>query len=150
MGALTSGSVALAASTKIAAANRQGFRLLKSQGHIVWASATDTEGFIECGIAIDRTAAEIESAFSNAPKDATTTDNAASMAPVFPMVFLKEHSAEKRMGNSGIMPVVVAPRWSVIEGVDLKFYVRNISASTLTTGSNVRFVMKHFGVWLRD
>jgi len=149
LGALAAGDV-ISAITKIDGSRSNGFRILKSEVMISFKAMTTTEGPITVGFALNNNAAEIEEALEADPQGPADVPGAEQTTrPVWPLGVIQSPGDVAGVLNQG-MPIPKNLRWSFSEAQALSVYAHNNDSSALTTGTEVRFSMKHFGVWLRD
>ncbi len=136
------------ANSKIDGSRIQGFRVLRTEYYAALKGSTSGEGPILLYLNHDLTVAEADATFAadpQRPKDPTASE--AANRPVWPLEIFFNTAA----GNGNVvLKGVKKLGWSFQEGTILKWSARNMSTSTLTTGSTVRIFAKHFGVWLRD
>ncbi len=147
LGGLANATAVLVGS-KIDSARLNGFRILKSEIWLHWRDFTAGEGPIMAGLSVGNSQAEVEGTFTADPQSSQDElANTQAKLPVFPIaMFSAQNAAQLLVDHHGFMTLL----WSVIEGVNLDWYVHNISGAALTTGSNLKFFAKHYGVWLRD
>ncbi len=149
LGALANGAAALQAS-KIDSARENGFRVLKTQWWVQWRFPTASEGPVMFGLAIGVDADAVATIIQADPQSAGSNaiiDNTQTKRPLWPLAMLHAEDTDARhLHDKG----EVMPRWSVQEDQTMQWWGFNVSGSTLTTGSQLKFFAKHFGVWLRD
>ncbi len=151
IGALTNNQAAVNAS-KIDSARKNGFRVLRTEYWFRWVNATIGEGPIMCGVAFAQGTSSIPVAILADPQSSGSGDKIAqdeAMQPVFPLADLFADAVGDQVSTKTAVQVF-KPRWSVIEGESMNWFVFNHSGATLTTGSTLKIFAKHFGVWLRD
>ncbi len=136
--------------SRIDAAREQGFRVMKTEyvGSIV--GRTNGEGPVMLAVGFNLSLAEMEEAIEADPQSSFDTPaNEQVMRPVFILGIFDPLAASPAILNNGI-PKTVNFKWSAPEGGSMNWMAYNTSGSALTTGSVVRVVAKHFGVWLKD
>ncbi len=147
LGALAAGDT-ISAITKIDGTRSQGFRILKTEVMISHKGLGGGEGPVVVGLALNNNAAEIEEALEadpQGPQDVPAAEQ--TTRPVWPLAMITQ--TDLGQVNNG-MPIDKNLRWSFSEAQAMSVWGFNVDDSVLTTGGQVIFSMKHFGVWLRD
>ncbi len=153
-GQITVGSLANAIgvvlASKIDSARENGFRVLKTEYWIKWRDFDAGDGTVVVGLAAAQGATNIKDSFEADPQSAGAGDQEAlmnTMRPVFPLAVLDAiNAAQLNVDAHGVFNM----KWSMQEGMNLNWFVFNISGATIATGSNIKFFAKHYGVWLKD
>ncbi len=147
MGALAADTV-LRATSRIDAGRLQGFRLLRTEYHVAARNMTSEDGPIHFGLAVDLSVAEILECLNADPQRSNDVNlSEQAKRPVFPMgILFKDGDGNGQSVVSGVSKI----GWSVPEGVSLFWYFHNMDLNTITTGTIVSIIAKHFGVWLKD
>ncbi len=142
--AATSVTVAI----KIDALRLNGFRLLKTEYYLKMVGATTGESPLLFGIEHDLTAAEVAQTISADPQRPNDPESSArAMQPVWPMAVLAANAdGDGKIWAEGVITI----GWSAQEGTQFSWFVHNFGTINLTSGSFIRVIAKHFGVWLRD
>ncbi len=151
VGTLGAKSVAKAQSSNIDAGTKQGFRLMRAEVIAVALGITVTEAPLLFGIASGMSSAEIAECIEARPQYGGEPKGTAAVAnrPVWILGSFNALVNNHNPLNDG-NPVVVQPKWSFIEGVDMQYFVYNATASTMTTGATINVTSTLKGVWLAD
>ncbi len=141
---------AIVAASRIDTSRLNGFRVLKTQYWIGVQGKTTAEGPVEIGAEIGLDATEVKECIEADPQNSGEAGAIEqSLRPVWPLVMIKRE-------GTGILTWMDGqfrewkPQWSVPEGQGLFWYAFNYGGSALTSGTVVKIIAKHFGVWLRD
>ncbi len=149
-------SVAILIGTKLAMTSR--FRCLKAEVIAqIDGSAAGEEARILFGLAHgDMTVAEIANALvQNGPIDSSLlSEHDAAKKPVWIAGAFESGGytpgGQICKGKDGSVLMSVKPRWTFPkEGVGWNWFAFNFSNDALTTGSNLAFQAKHFGLWVK-
>ncbi len=137
-----------AVDSKLDAAQLNGFRVTRAEVMIEVAGKTGAEGALMVGAAMNQTDAEIEAALEADPQSAVDPDGEPTKRPVWPLGMIGTGDTNVVLNNG--VPIIWTPKWSKPEGQDLRWWIYNDGAGALTTGAIASFLVKYFGVWLRD
>lgn len=150
LGALAAYDVITQAS-KIDAARKNGFRVLKTEYFFDIDGKTAGEGPIVVGLAANQTAAEIEEAIEADPQGKVDdVENQQAKRPVWPLEIFGSKIGDTNLENESTRKGELTPRWSAPEGDGFSWWAYCLDAGGLTTGCTVVIFAKHYGVWLRD
>lgn len=135
----------------------EDFRILKQQYWVNFQAAAfdNGEGPIMVGLADGSlTSAEIEEAIEARPVDSNDYPaNEQCMRPVWPFDGQMVVSVDTTNGANGGSVIMISgehnPRWTFSDSEAWRYWVYNVGAQTLTTGSTTRFITKNYGVWVR-
>ncbi len=135
--------------SRIDTARLQGFRLLKTEILAAMTGVTPGEGPVALLMSHDLTATETEQTLGADPQRSNDPEaSPRAMQPLWPVCVFEGGSG---VGNgTWSWQGDIKLGWSFPEGTQLTWVVNNFSANTLTTGSVVHVLAKHFGVWLKD
>lgn len=153
---LTLGALAaedcIATTSKIDASRTEGFRIMRSEIAVAYKGMTQGEGPIEVGMAFNADQDEIEQCIEADPQGMNDVGQVnlqhQANRPVFPIGVIQAQEVSGKLFEGAFR--VFKPTWSVPEGGLLSWYAYNGDNAALTTGGEVRFFVKHYGVWLRD
>ncbi len=142
------GDTTTAETSKIDSARENGFRILRTEWFLTLKGSTPDEGPIEFGLSADVSATEIDECLTSDPqRPSQPGEIEESMRAVWPMgVLVESTEGNGRIVQQGVTKI----GWSIREGTSLRWWFRNHSVNALTTGSTVKGLAKHFGVWLCD
>lgn len=139
---------AIAEASKIDSTRGNGFRIMKTEYWVDFRGKTANEGPLMVGMSAIFDAAGVESAIEADPQDSSEdSNNLLAKRPIWPLALLQ---AAPDGNDQQVQMHSVNPRWSVPEGENLYWWVYNMGAAGLTTGTVVHIFAKHYGVWLRD
>lgn len=148
------GTTAISGASKIDNARRSGVQMQKGKtfGSVTYQGKTDGEGPLLFGVAHTLTDLQIDDTLSADPQgfmDSEKSDDANRPLVVWGLIPL-----------DGIEDVIAGGMkyhrhfkmfsWKIREGVGLKYWVWNVTANALQTGTTVRFHMTHVYRWLED
>lgn len=140
----------VAGASKIDTARLNGFRVMKTEYWMCHDGKTVNEGPLMVGASMMHSAGEVEEAIEADPQASGENDNALAKRPIFPLeMFAKNEGADS--APETVRKGSFNPRWSIMEGKALFWWVYNMNiADPITTGMTVFIFAKHYGVWLRD
>ncbi len=149
IGALATVSAAIV-SSRIDTAKEMGFRILRTDYWAFWRGFTAGEGPLIFGMTAGQSAGNVALAIQADPAGSgpeVLTGRLQANFPVFPLgLMTAEDAAQLMVTKEGTFNM----RWSIPEGSSMNWWVFNPSGSTFTTGSTLKIIAKHFGVWLKD
>ncbi len=148
LGALAA-DTSIQTASKIDAGRESGFRVLKTQYWLDVTGKTNDEGGILVGINHNLSVAENAEAIAADPQGhagIARPENEQAMRPVWGLMFIP--STVVSVENKLIEPREVKLNWSFPEGSSMNWFAH--AFGSLTTGTVVGVVAKHFGVWLKD
>lgn len=128
----------------------EDFRMLRSEVFVIHRDPTAGEGPLLFGLARgDLTVTEIKETLETEPTDPQDTKLEKSHRPVWPLGFIGQ-------GHGGTVTdpsaeFVWDKRWTFMSKSSndgWQFWVYNMDLAALTTGSKIRYIAKHFGVWV--
>ncbi len=147
--------------TKIDSSRGNGFKLIKVAVGGEYSGKQDGEGPLIFGAACNMSAAEIETALEEDPQDSSEATLRSQQAWMKPLFFLTGDGIGGAFGLggaggagvaiTGVVPMMEFPvNWSIREGQAFSWWLYNMQAGALTTGSKIILFAEYYGVWLND